>query len=33
MAKFAKGNPACPAGSRNTAHRTLDQLAGGSWRS
>jgi hypothetical protein len=33
MARFTKGNPGRPAGSRNTVHRTLDQLAGGSWRS
>jgi hypothetical protein len=30
MAEFAKGNPGCPAGSRDTAHRTLDRFAGGS---
>ena len=27
MAKFAKGNPGRPAGSRNTVNRILDQLA------
>jgi hypothetical protein len=27
MAKFAKGNPGRPVGSRNTVNRVLDQLA------